>query len=197
MCPTPPTLWGDLSLGPSPSESGDWGTVVWAQEGRHSRKSCSVKGGPGGPPLVLKICTPRWGGNQRFAQGLVPGKHPKNGADAVQQRGVLLWPLTYPPLCPLQRCCPHPLRPKGSGAMGPGALSSLLLLLLFSVATGGADMTGNFNPGEEAGSWVPEGGTWETESQRQALTCLSSPSQVPLCPGHAGPDHPRRGHLCL
>lgn len=50
--------------------------------------------------------------------------------------------------------------------MGPRALSSLLLLL-FSVATRGADMTGHFNPGEEAGSWVPEGGAWETENQRQ------------------------------
>lgn len=39
--------------------------------------------------------------------------------------------------------------------MGPMALSSLLLLL-FS-ATGDADMKGHFDPGEETGSWVPEG----------------------------------------
>lgn len=39
--------------------------------------------------------------------------------------------------------------------MKPEALSSLLLLL-FLVATGNADMKGHFDPGEEAGSWVPE-----------------------------------------
>lgn len=39
--------------------------------------------------------------------------------------------------------------------MGPGALSSLLLLLL--VASGDADMKGHFDPGEETESWVPEG----------------------------------------
>lgn len=50
--------------------------------------------------------------------------------------------------------------------MGPGALSSLLLLLLLLllVATGDADMKGHFDPGEEAGSGVPEDGAWETES---------------------------------
>ena len=41
--------------------------------------------------------------------------------------------------------------------MGPRALSSLLLLLLLLVATGDADMKGHFDPGEETGSWVPEG----------------------------------------
>lgn len=40
--------------------------------------------------------------------------------------------------------------------MRPEALSSLLLLL-FLVATGDADMKGHFDPGEETGSWVPEG----------------------------------------
>lgn len=40
--------------------------------------------------------------------------------------------------------------------MGLGALSSPLLLL-FLVATGDADMKGHFDPGEETGSWVPEG----------------------------------------
>lgn len=48
--------------------------------------------------------------------------------------------------------------------MGPGALSSLPLLLpLLLVATGDADMKGHFDPGEETGSWVPEDGAWETE----------------------------------
>lgn len=64
--------------------------------------------------------------------------------------------LSYP-FCSLQRCCPHLLRPKGSGAMGPGALSSLLMLLLLLVATGDADMKGHFDPGEETESWVLEG----------------------------------------
>lgn len=68
-----------------------------------------------------------------------------------------LWlPFNLLPICPLQRCCPNSLRPKGSGAMRPEALSSLLLLL-FLVATGDADMKGHFDPGEETGSWVPEG----------------------------------------
>lgn len=121
-------------------------------------------------------------GNQRLALCLAHGEHSKNTADAVKQR--LLWSfcssypqsnpfclshavgrepvslialtLTFPPpLCPLQRCCPRPHRPKGSGAMGPGALSFLLLLLL--VATGDADMKGHFDPGEETGCWVPDG----------------------------------------
>uniref|UniRef100_A0A5F9CXK4 Discoidin domain receptor tyrosine kinase 1 n=1 Tax=Oryctolagus cuniculus TaxID=9986 RepID=A0A5F9CXK4_RABIT len=43
------------------------------------------------------------------------------------------------------RCCPHPRRPEASGAMGPGALSSLLVLLLL-VASGDADMKGHFDP---------------------------------------------------
>lgn len=42
--------------------------------------------------------------------------------------------------------------------MGPGALSSLLLLSLLLGATGDADMKGHFDPGEETGSWVPEDG---------------------------------------
>lgn len=40
------------ALGPSPFRK--WGLgaqVVWAQEGRHSRKSCGVKGGPGDPSV--------------------------------------------------------------------------------------------------------------------------------------------------
>lgn len=104
--------------------------------------------------------------------------------------------LPHYPFCPLQRCCPHPLRHEGSGAMGPGVLSSLLLLL-FLVATGDADMKGHFDPGEETASWVPE--EWGLGDRVGALTpgCLYSPSQVPLCPGHAGPDHPRWGHLCF
>lgn len=82
--------------------------------------------------------------------------------------------------------------------MGPGALSSLPLLLpLLLVATGDADMKGHFDPGEETGSWVPEDGAWETEPGAVTLVCLCSPSQVPLCPGHAGQDHSRWGHLCL
>lgn len=42
--------------------------------------------------------------------------------------------------------------------MGPRGLSFPLLLLLLLVATGDADMKGHFDPGEETGSWAPEGG---------------------------------------
>lgn len=62
---------------------------------------------------------------------------------------------TLLPVCPLQRCCPLLRRLEGSGAMGTGTLSSLLLLLLL-VTIGDADMKGHFDPGEETESWVSE-----------------------------------------
>lgn len=79
--------------------------------------------------------------------------------------------------------------------MGPGAFSSLLLLLLLLVATGDADMKGHFDPGEKNESWVPEGqGLGAGSEELGALThhMLCSSSQVPLRPGHARPHHSRQ-----
>lgn len=77
-------------------------------------------------------------------------------------------------LCPLQRWCPHPLRPEGSGAMGPGALSSLLLLLL--LATGEADMKGHFDPGEETCSGGSDMGDRIRDLDPLSLPVFTQPS---------------------
>lgn len=73
--------------------------------------------------------------------------------------------------------------------MGPRALSSLLLLL--SLATGDADMKGHFDPGEETGSWVPEGwglGDRESEAVTPHVPVFTQPSAAMPWACRTGPS---------
>ncbi|KAB0402672.1 hypothetical protein E2I00_002836, partial [Balaenoptera physalus] len=96
------------------------------------------------------------------------------------------------------RCCPHPHRPKGSRAMGPGALSFLLLLLL--VATGDADMKGHFDPAKcryalgMQDRTIPDGdisasSSWSDSTAARHSRLESSDGDGAWCP--AGPVFPK------
>uniref|UniRef100_A0A8D1LAE5 Tyrosine-protein kinase receptor n=1 Tax=Sus scrofa TaxID=9823 RepID=A0A8D1LAE5_PIG len=98
------------------------------------------------------------------------------------------------------RCCPHPLRPEGIGAMGPRALSSLLLLLLLLVATGDADMKGHFDPAKcryalgMQDRTIPDGdisasSSWSDSTAARHSRLESSDGDGAWCP--AGPVFPK------